>query len=102
MDNLRSAVDGVLQALAGREFRHVASRNVDFSARRRVTALRCGTMRNGEAAETRKANVALVLELSLDNVENRVNSGSRVRLRQSCLFGYCGHEFILVHVSTPF
>lgn len=57
-------------------------------------------MRNGEAAETREADVALVLELSLDNVENRVNSGSRVRLRQSCLFGYCGHEFILVHEAT--
>ena len=59
-------------------------------------------MRNGEAAETSEADVALVLEFGLDNVKNRVNSGSRVRLRQSCLFGDCGHEFILVHVSTPF
>ncbi|EGE55684.1 hypothetical protein RHECNPAF_8900100 [Rhizobium etli CNPAF512] len=101
-DNLRSAVDGVLQALAGRELRHVASRNVDFSAGGRVAALRCCAMRNGEAAEPCEADVALVLEFSLDNVENRVDSGSRVRLRQSCLFGHCGHEFILVHVSTPF
>ncbi|ENN85911.1 hypothetical protein RHSP_17182 [Rhizobium freirei PRF 81] len=98
----KSAVDRVLQALAGRELRYIASSDVDLSARRRVTALRGCTVRNSEAAETGEANVAALLQFSLDGLENSVNSGSSVSLRDTGLLGHCGHELILVHVSTPF
>jgi len=98
----RLAVNSVLQALARRELRHVASRDIDLGAGGRVAALRGCTVRNGEAAEASKANVAALLQFSLHGIENSVNSGSSVSLRDTGLLGHCGHELILVHVSTPF
>jgi hypothetical protein len=95
-------VDGVLQALACGKLRYVASRDIDFSTRRRVTALGGFTAANGEAAEASEANVATVLQFALYGFEYGINSGSSICLRETSLFGNSRDELVLVHVSTPF
>lgn len=62
-------VDGVLEALAGRELRHVACRDVNFRTRRRVAALAGFAARYGEIAEADEADVAAVLQFALNGLK---------------------------------
>lgn len=95
-------VDGVLEALAGRELRHVACRDVNFRTRGRVAALAGFAARYGEIAEADEADVAAVLQFALNGLKNCINGRRRICLRESGLVGYGSHELIFVHVSTPF
>ncbi|CVI58264.1 hypothetical protein AGR9A_Cc120296 [Agrobacterium salinitolerans str. Hayward 0363] len=95
-------VDCVLQALACGKLRYVASRDIDFSTRRRVTTLGGFTTANGEAAEASEADVATALQFVLYGFEYGINSGSSICLRETSLFGNSRDELVLVHVSTPF
>jgi hypothetical protein len=95
-----SAVDSVLQALAGRELRNVASRDVDFSAGGRVAALGGFATGDGEGAKAGETDVAAILQLGLDRFKNGINGRGCVSLGKASLLGDRGYEFVLVHVST--
>ncbi|CUX22749.1 conserved hypothetical protein [Agrobacterium tomkonis CFBP 6623] len=95
-------VNSVLQALACGKLRYVASRDIDFSTRGRVTTLGGFTAANGEAAEASEADVATALQFVLYGFEYGINSGSSICLRETSLFGNSRDELVLVHVSTPF
>ncbi|CUW88608.1 hypothetical protein AGR1A_Cc30072 [Agrobacterium fabacearum CFBP 5771] len=95
-------VDGVLQALACGKLRYVASRDIDFSTRGRVTTLGGFTTAYGEAAEASETDVATALQFVLYGFEYGINSGSSICLRETSLFGNSRDELVLVHVSTPF
>src|SRR5690606_18136645 len=65
------SVNSVLQALAGREFRHVASRNLHFGTGLRIATGGSFTLRNREISETDQANLAALFQFIGDDRENR-------------------------------
>src|SRR5689334_15780306 len=80
----RCLVDGVLEALAGLEFRLLGRGDLDLLAGPGIATFRGRPRRHGEGPEPDQAYLVAVLERGRDRIEHGVDGRGRVGFLQVC------------------